>query len=180
WWLKGLSHRMRVHALQQVLQRNFPSWQLVPAGKGFHRLRKLACDLPTLLQAAEFCVLRLKAKPLEDGLRGLPALDELIPQIAELSTRLAARAPQALALHLDRWTGLPREANREELASLRSALRGLDQPISAQADREAVQAALEQSLPLLLQHFPLWAVTNLAIGPRFPLLSGLFKLAIID
>jgi hypothetical protein len=180
WWLNGLSQQVRVHILRRALQRSFPRWQLVLANKGVHRLRKLACDLPTILQAAEFCTLRLKAKPLEDELKALPPLEELIPQIAELSTRLAARAPQALALHLDRWTGLPREANREELASLRSALRGLDQPISAQADREAVQAALEQSLPLLLQHFPLWAVTNLAVGPRFPLLPGLFDFAILD
>jgi hypothetical protein len=56
----------------------------------------------------------------------------------------------------------------------------VDQPISAAADREAVQAALEQSLPLLLQHFPLWAVTNLAVGSRFPLVPGLFALAIVD
>jgi very-short-patch-repair endonuclease len=180
WWLKGLSHRVMTHALQRALQRNFPSWQLVSASKGFHRLRKLACNLPALLQAAEFCTLQLKVEPLEDELKDLPPLEELVTQISELSVRLAVRAPQALALHLERWTGLPREANREELASLRSALRGLDQPISAQADRDVVQAALEKSLPLLLQHFPLWAVTNLAVGPRFPLLPGLFKLAIID
>jgi very-short-patch-repair endonuclease len=56
----------------------------------------------------------------------------------------------------------------------------LDQPVFEAADREAVQAALEKSLPRLLQHFPLWAVTNLAAGSRFPLLPGLFELAVLD
>lgn len=180
WWCKGLSQRARLQALQRALQSNFPHWPCEPTRRGFDRLRTLACSLPALLQAAEFCALRRQAQPLEDELRHLPALENLIPQIADLSTRLAARASQALTLHLDRWTGLPREANREELASLRSALRGLDQPIAAQTDREAVQEALEKSLPLLVQHFPLWAVTNLAVGPRFPLVPGLFDVAILD
>ena len=96
WWLKDLSQRVRVHALQRVLQRNFPSWQLVPASKGFHRLHKLAYDLPALLQAAEFCTLRLKAKPLEDELKDLPTLEELVPQIARTLHKISgACSPSA-------------------------------------------------------------------------------------
>ena len=34
--------------------------------------------------------------------------------------------------------------------------------------------------PLLFNHYPLWAVTNLAVGSRFPLLPGIFELAILD
>jgi len=180
WWLMDLAQRARVQSLQRALHTNFPSWELELHSVGFRRLHNLAQQLPRLRQAAEFCTLRHSAQPLEDELRGLPSIAELVPQMQEISARVEALAPHALTLHLARWTGLPREANREEIASLRSALRGVDQPVSAAADREAVQAALEQSLPMLLQHFPLWAVTNLAVGSRFPLVPGLFALAIVD
>lgn len=180
WWLKGLWVRAKVRSLQRVLKGNFQGWRLPLPSKGFQGLRGLAFQMPQLLQAGKFCDLQVKAKPIEAELRGMPAIEELVPKIKELSERLVEFVPQALSLHLSRWTGLPKEANREELASLRSALRGLDHPVSDEADRKAVQTALEKSLPFLLKHFPLWAVTNLAVGSRIPLVPGLFDLAILD
>jgi very-short-patch-repair endonuclease len=180
WWLKGLSVRAKVRSLQRILKQDFQNWQLMPTRKGFGGLREIAQKLPSLLQAGKFCDFQEKVKPIKAELEASPPLQELVPKIKELSERLAGLAPQALSLHLARCTGLPREADREELASLKSALRGLNHPVSDKADREAVQAALSKSLPLLLQHFPLWTVTNLAVGPRIPLLPGLFDLAILD
>jgi AAA domain len=180
WWLKGLCRRAKIRSIQKILETNFQSWRLLLPSRGLRGLRDLASQLPPFLQAGEFCALRIKAQPIEDELRSLPAIEELVPKIRDLSHRLAELAPQALSLHLARWTGFPRDANRERLASLRAALRGLNQAVSDRPDREAVQEALAKSLPLLLKHYPLWAVTNLAVGSRFPLLPGLFELAIVD
>ncbi len=58
------------------------------------------------------------------------------------------------------------------MAALKSALRGLGHPVSDEADRKTAQAALNKSLPFLLKHFPLWAVTNLSIGSRIPLIPA--------
>jgi len=180
WWLKSLSQRTRIRSTQKIMGKNFQSWPLPPPSRGFRGIRELARRLPSLLLAGEFCGLHIKAQPIERELMSLPAIEELVPEVRELSQRLSELASQALPLHLARWTGLPRDANREELASLRAALRGLNQAISDRLDREAVQEALAKSLPLLLNHYPLWAVTNLAVGSRFPLLPGLFELAILD
>ncbi|SOD93254.1 AAA domain-containing protein [Caenispirillum bisanense] len=40
--------------------------------------------------------------------------------------------------------------------------------------------ATEAALPILLKHFPLWAVTNLSAGRALPLQAGLFDYVIID
>ena len=56
----------------------------------------------------------------------------------------------------------------------------IDTPITDAVLRKDTLSMLENHSPFLLKHFPLWAVTNLSIRSRIPLVSGLFDLAIID
>ncbi len=180
WWIKGLwLHPKAIH-IEQILSRYFNGWPLDVSNKSFRGLKKVADQLPRLLKAEEFCSLQVKAKPIVDELQELPLIEDIVQKIAQLSDRLAELSPQAISLHLNRCTGLPHEADREEFSALKSALRGLDNPVSDKADRETVKIALNTLLPSLLKHFPLWAVTNLAIGSRIPLIPGLFDLAILD
>ena len=95
----------------------------------------------------------MDSKPIEAELKGLPQVEELSPEISKISNRLAEMSSQAICLNLSRWTGLPKDADREELAALKSALRGLGHPVSDEADRKTAQAALNKSLPFLLHDF---------------------------
>jgi len=180
WWFKGLWLHPKAKDIDQILSQYFKGWQLDVSSKGFRGLKKVSNQIPQLFKAGEFCSLRVKAKPMEGELQGLPPIDDLVPKIKQLSDRLTELSTQSISLHLNYCTGLPSGANREEFATLKSALRGLDHPVSDKADRETVKVALNRLLPPLLKHFPLWAVTNLAVGSRIPLIPGLFDLAILD
>ena len=180
WWVKGLWLHPKAKDIELILSQYFKSWQLDLSSKGFRGFKKVAGQLPQLFKAGEFCSLQVKAKPIEAELQGLLLIEDLVQKIKQLSDRLAELSPQAISLHLSHCTGLPRGANREEFAALKSALRGLDHPVSDKADRETVKVALSWLLPSLLNHFPLWAVTNLAVGSRIPLIPGLFDLSILD
>jgi len=180
WWVKGMWLHPKAKDIEMILSRYFKSWQLNLSSKGFRGLKKVSTKIPPLFKAEKFCSLQGNAKPIEAELQELPLIEDLVPKIKKLSDTLTELSPQAILLHLGHCTGLPRGANREEFAALKSALRGLDHTVSDKADRETAQAALNRLLPSLLKHFPLWAVTNLAVSSRIPLIPGLFDLAILD
>jgi very-short-patch-repair endonuclease len=180
WWIKGIWLHPKAKDIEMILSQYFKSWQLDLSSKGSRCLKKVSTQIPQLFKAEEFCSLQVNAKPIEAELQELPLIEDLVPKIKKLSDRLTELSPQAILLHLGHCTGLPRGANREEFAALKSALRGLDHPVSDKADRETAEAALNRLLPSLLKHFPLWAVTNLAVSSRIPLIPGLFDLAILD
>lgn len=172
-------HRI-TNRLRKFMQNSCPCWSEIPQHKDYDGLRNLSEILQQLIVAARYCALKKEAKPIEEELKNMPALNELTENIKLISEELEKIFQDILRLDISRRSGLPGDADRESLASLKSALRGLDQPVSDEQDRNAVQMALANYTPYILKHFPLWAVTNLSVGSKFPLLSGLFDLAIID
>jgi len=182
--IKGLikSYRLRAEteSLRNFMKKNCPHWPGIPKHEGFLGLRELSLKLPLFLSTSKYCELKKATKPIEEQLKGLPSIETIVGEVKKSSDVLEEMIPMVLNLELARRTGLPPDADRETLAALRSALRGLDQPVSDEDDRKATRAALESYSPFLLEHFPLWAVTNLAVGSRFPLVPGLFDLAVID
>ncbi|MBL0732038.1 MAG: DUF559 domain-containing protein [Desulfosarcina sp.] len=180
WWMKCLLINPKIKTIKNRLQQHFPNWHLDISAKGFQGLKEAANQLPLFLEAGTFCSLQMDSTPIETKLQRVPAIEELAPRISKISNKLAEMSQEAICLNLSRWAGLPRDADREELAALKSALRGLGHPVSDEADKKTAQEALNKSLPFLLKHFPLWAVTNLSIGSRIPLMPGLYDLAILD
>ncbi len=174
-FLSGVTNRVR-----NFMKNSCPTWPEIPQHKDYVGLCELSEILPQYIAASKYCALRKEAEPIEEELRNMPSIDKLTEKIKSISEELEKIVQDMLRLDIVRRTGLPRDADRESLASLRSALRGLDQPVSDVEDRKAVQDALANYTPYILRHFPLWAVTNLSTGSKFPLLSGLFDLAIID
>jgi very-short-patch-repair endonuclease len=180
YWFKSFFIIIKLRLLNRSFQKYYPSKSFFIPKMGYYGLSAFSKELPSILTLSEFCKIRIKAKPLENALKLSTPFEELTPKIKKLSEQLANLAPKALVLHMDLLKGLPKETNREKLANLKSALRGLNQPVSDEVDRKTTQSALEASLLFLLQHFPLWVVTNLSIRNRIPLVPGLFDLAIID
>ncbi len=174
-FLRGVTNR--VH---NFMKNSCPNWPEIPRHKDYDGLCELSEILSQFIAASRYCALRKEAKPIEEELKNLPVLDALTENIKSISEELEKIVQDILRLDVARRKGLPRDADRESLASLKSALRGLDQPVSDEEDRKAVQSALANYTPFILRHFPLWAVTNLSVGSKFPLLRGLFDLAIID
>jgi len=180
WRVRSAVLCMSRKRIVKYFRKYCPSWPILTRGSCYRSLCNLAGQIPDLLSAAMYCDLKVKSNPIENELKGLSSLEELVSRIKSISEELEKIVPDALDLDLARRTGLPPEEDREKLAALRSALRGLGQTIADAANRNAVQSALKDNSALLMEHFPLWAVTNLGIGSRFPLVGGLFDIAIID
>ena len=134
-----------------------------------------------LVYAADYAELKGEIAPLICKQQELPSFESLTSAIKASSERISVAAKDALALDLDSRNGLPLGSNlREELTSLRVALRaGVAGFVDGNEQRKTNQI-LASNIPHLLQHFPSWAVTNLSIGSRLPLFPGMFDLAIVD
>ena len=180
WRFRSFLFRKRINLIDGFLKRNCPGWQKFPSIKSYSGIRELAFQMPKLILASKYFALRVQCRPMEEELKNLHKMEDLVEKIKVISDELEEIIPEALKLDISRRIGLLPDADRESFAALSSALRSLDHPVIDKEDRVAVQSALENNSSFLLKHFPLWAVTNLAVGSRFPLVSGLFDIAIID
>lgn len=135
-----------------------------------------------LVFAGNYADLKGKTAPLVSKQKEYPNFENLVSSIETASERIATAASEALALDLDRRSGLPPGSNlREELASLRVALKAESSGgFINESEKRKTNEVLVRNIPHLLNHFPVWAVTNLSIGSRLPLSPGMFDLAVID
>jgi len=130
------------------------------------------CDYAELKQKITSLVLKQKS---------YPNFEMLVASIEKKSNAIAVNASEALALDLDRRNGLsPDDDYREQLVSLRIALRAQAKGFVDGIEQQKTNDILSNNIPCLLNHFPAWAVTNLSIGSRLPLFPGMFDLAVMD
>jgi len=158
----------------------FPGLPNLPLLPSPASLLQLADALPLFEKTLDYSEIRLKCFPKEKAVRSLPSSESVTQSIAALSKRLAEIAPQAVALDNRRRQGLPEDCDREELDAMRAAMRSLRTDLEQGQVEATVLRLLRERAPYVLGGFPCWAVTNLSIGSRLPLIPALFDLAIID
>ena len=153
----------------------FPIYELIrnPASKKMSmRILRFACD---------YTDLKKKIIPLVSKQKEYPNFEMLVSSIKKTSDRISIKASEALVLDIDRRNGLPPGSQlREELASLRVALRAVKEGFVNGSEKQKTNDILANNIPHLLSYFPVWAVTNLSIGSRVPFFHGMFDLAVID
>jgi len=183
-WTKRLSARVRLALLRlkkcfkQSELPGLPSLFCSPRHGG---LTALEADLATLRQMAFYTEAVQKGKEATKDLKPLPDADVLYKKIGVLSEKIQSISQDLLPLDLSaRSSGLPPGEARERLANLRAALRGLSSGMMTEMVFRQTLDQVEQDIALLLKHFPCWAVTNLSVGSRLPLVPGMFDLAIVD
>jgi len=155
----------------------YPSLPIIGTPSGF---RKLIRFLQMIEKSSEVAELRLSCLPLESKAKEMPKLEELGDTISQLSSRIAKLATQAISLDLDSRCGLPPDVNREELDGLQAAMHSMQTGLETGVIEKETLRLLKSHTPLILDHFPCWAVTNLSVGSRIPFVPGLFDLAIVD
>lgn len=160
--------------------RNFSGFPKVSVFYSPKVLKALSPDLIMLVQAKDYALIRQNVASLAAKVKKLPPLEEVTATIDEITKRISTVAPKALELHLSSRSGLSPSQDREELAALRAALRTVRGGLMDDKENRLAQKTLRERLPMLLEHFPCWAVTNLSVGSRLPLVAGMFDLAIID
>lgn len=154
-----------------------PRLFFIPTIKG---LKNLLPELPVLEKAAKYAELREMSIPLEEKIKGFPPMEVTIGAVENLSKQIAQAASGAAALDLDSRRGLRQEDDREQLYGLKSAIKALRTGLDQDAMRAETIRVLAAQAPNVLRAFPCWAVTNLSVGSRIPLVPGMFDIAIVD
>ncbi len=144
-------------------------------------LAALENDCIVLRHAVLYSAAVRQASDAANQVRPLPNQDVLSNEIAELSEKLRETARRALPQDLAaRGGGLPPGEERNRLSNLKVALGHLSSGMMNRHDAQSTLEKARQDIDLLLSRCPCWAVTNLSVGSRLPLVAGMFDLSIID
>jgi len=109
-------------------------------------------------------------------------LDEVLMQAADARTKLSEQVPRLLAAKVKENAsgGDATDASDDALARFRENLKKLTKSNLLLEERESREAIQAQGFGDVLNRLPAWAVTNLSVGGRIPLDTGIFDLVIID
>lgn len=173
--------RLFLLRLKKGLMLRLPGMPALSCASSHGGLTALADDLATMKRAELYSAALRGVHEVAEKLRPLPTVDAISSEITDLSDKIQEITQRSLPLDLvARGSGLPPGGERERLANLRAALGSLS---SGMMDRNVARTTLDQAqhdIALLLSHFPCWAVTNLSVGSRLPLVAGMFDLSILD
>jgi len=133
-------------------------------------------NLVDLLEAFE------RVQSANDAIAKAGDLDEILEQTAKARSRLAKQVPVLLEKKVrENVAGSQQDDDADDsLASFRENYKKL---IKSKIDNEQrdVRATIQaQTFGSVLRRLPAWSVTNLSVGGRIPLQSGIFDLVIID
>lgn len=164
----------------KIKLKAFPGAIQIPYFFGSLPPKQISTLLKILKCCSELVDLRKRIIPLENELKRLPELEKLTNEIEQYSKRLAEIVPGAITLDLDSREGLPDDFDTEELAGLQAAIRSIRTGLETGIIEAETERILLERVPIVLDSFPGWAVTNLSAGSRIPLVAGMYDLAIVD
>ncbi len=110
----------------------------------------------------------------------IPEREKLRNDLREVKTELEAVTLRVLRLIAESAGANISEEQREKFAQLRAAMRNRPQELHDPTFESEVARAFSESMTELMQHFPLWAVSNLSVSKAIPLAPAAFDLVIID
>lgn len=160
--------------------KSIPESVHIPYFFGNLKPKEISELLTILKRSSEYVTLRKRCLPLETELKKMPPLEELSKEIAYFSSRLVEIVQRAITLDLDSREGLPETCDREKLTGLPAAIRAINTGLETGKIEAETERILHKFIPVVLNSFPCWAVTNLSAGSRIPLVAGIYDLAIID
>ncbi len=128
-----------------------------------------------------YWLLREKQTPLNEELKNLPNLEQIVSDVAVKNARLKELLPHAIAVDSARRLAVPPETDKAQLGGLGPSMDIIRMNLAADvAEREAAVSQINASAGQIVNRYPLWAVTNLSLSGRIPLIASLFDLAVID
>ncbi|CAO3356275.1 AAA domain-containing protein [Azospirillum palustre] len=170
WWARFLPRRLARHLLMRAVARLGP-----PGAAASLDEEHLENWRDTFGKGARLRAALAERDRLEAELRAFGAADQ--PDLAGYAASIRGRSADVLRLLVDALAECE-PSHRAELTDLRGEV-GLNQrggAVGAERYRELWLRAKE----LIFRHFPLWAVSNLGVSSKLPLVPGLFDTLIID
>ena len=182
-WVRRIGAHMRLFLLRlkkslMGVSSGMPALSVASRHGG---LTALSNDLTTLRRAELYAAALRGAHDEADKLRPFPDADVLSREIADLCEKIQEVTQRAIPLDLAaRSSGLPPGEERERLSNLKAAIGFLSSGMMGRNAEQSTLVRAKRDIAILLSHCPCWAVTNLSVGSRLPLVAGMFDLAILD
>ncbi|MBF0259969.1 MAG: DUF2075 domain-containing protein [Desulfamplus sp.] len=173
----------QMERINKIMDSNFGYWKFPETSDKKSAVKELCIGIDRWTNAVRSSEIRYTMMILEKEMEQIESeesFESLVIKIKESSDKLMEISDSLLIAHLRKCKGLSPDTSREDLASLQSALKTINQPVIEKSAKAAITNALNSLSPLVLNHFPLWAVTNLSVASRIPLVAGLFDSAVID
>ncbi len=168
------------HSTQRMLKHMPKSWHLTKFPP-LSQQKFMEMDVNLLEQILKVTLIEKQIQPLESELKILPDIGDLIEEIDEQSIKIRMIATELLTLDLDSKGALPSDSQlREGIGSLKVVLNGLSTGFDNERQKSEAERSLNELIPVILENFPCWGVTNLSVGSHIPLVPGMFDLAILD
>lgn len=170
WWARLLPRLLARRILMRAVARLRPPPAAAPVDEEHLERWRAVCGKGARLRAA-----LAERDRLEAELRAFDATER--PDPAGYAADIRSRSAAALRTLVDALAECE-PSDRAELTDLRGEV-GLTQKggaVGAERYRDLWMRAKE----LIFRHFPLWAVSNLGVSSKIPLIPGLFDILIID
>ena len=139
-------------------------------------------DVRCIEDIASFFDWKYQLIPLEEKIKEYPPPLKLVHEVKDLSTEINSISKELLNLYNACHEGLPTDGPyRKNIKSLSTALKDINKNFERDTARqEEIQKRLREYIPIVLNSFPAWAVTNLSVGSKVPLAPAIFDLSVID
>lgn len=177
---KSLLNIRKVNKLNFLLNNNFKENLLSINLFKFNNVRHNYDKTKILSQLISYYKLNNEIKDLINKLNKNSDKNDITEKINNIISEINKLSKETLNKDLERRQGVKEPNQRILLTNLKSAVRGLINPVIEKNIQDSINKTLENNSEQLLYHFPAWTVTNLSIGSRIPLFPGIFDLAIID
>jgi len=144
--------------------------------------KKLATLDIKRLSAIENCIsIQQCLMPLVEELKKMPSSSVMIGAIKDLNGKISGISTALLSQNMQSRGGIYSDGDdRQKISFLDSALTTLAQGFVDESKKTEAETYVVKYAPVLLKHFPCWAVTNLSVGSRIPLAPSVFNLVILD
>jgi very-short-patch-repair endonuclease len=119
------------------------------------------------------------ASALEQQLDALPGSENALIHLMALNQRIMEYSQdlfKELPSVLDELT----EFEKQEMVEFKGSVSVLDSKDASGAFQLQTRKLWSRAMPVIMKHFPLWAVTNLSAASRLPFQPGMFDYVIID
>lgn len=181
-WLKFKFGAKRGRELLELLKAELEKADLdVESGFPGH-IKETGSLLQGILNLVDLLEAYERVQSAHDAITNAGDLDDILEQTAEARSRLAKQVPVLFEKKVRENIAGPQQDDDadDSLASFRENYKKLIKSKMGDEQRDVRAAIQGQTFRSVLRRLPAWSVTNLSVGGRIPLESGIFDLVIID
>jgi len=147
-----------------------------------HSKESVSDAFTRLFQLVDFISAAERMKTSAETLKSIGEIDELFEKMTDTKKEIGKRSGTLLQVKIQENAsgGIQADETHDALLQYRDIVPQFKKFQSSGGRGQAITETLKTVFPKVLKRLPCWAVTNLSISGRIPLVPGIFDLLVID